>query len=793
MNIQRMSVGIIVVTWMILVPYLMAQEDNPRIYYIKGLVSSPSLDGQVYERAKQAIFNRYPEIANRVNIRIFHSDGSSTTNEGTSIFQDVASHPNAKKFVVAYSLGTPTLDALVSQNVPLEVAVIVDGVGTVVDFRGKPVKKVVVIRTQDPFLHGLSHPADPEQFTIWNWNGSEWKNEMILDIPHTKALEGFANLNGFDWLFRRAVSGASAGTFGGVGSAGGGGVESRPPWLGRSGEGGGGASMFSQHTHQISQSSSEVLEKLIPLVGPRGEIGHRVIPKDVLSLSNAINSVGMDYVDSTTGRTVAAIFGAETINAVYEHDYAVCTRVQNYKVRSLLPFKYNLSWWWTIYAENPHLEYEELVIPLTIILNGSQALVDSRYLVEYYPDDVSGTVLNYQIWAADLPDALFFLNGILSAVATEYSVEYANLSDPPTPTVFARSASYRNLNINLVLENQGEAQEVRFFGPTWTEPRREAEIFVEFTFDVPEGRSEVNLPVGPIHDAVIYIEAGDFLDKVYVASGYWFSFDDSGGGGTSQVSLRTGELQHDPFLEADSTFVSPPMAEMTGSVTNVVSWAHIGIGYAFQQAREPLDLSAYNRLLFYAKGDEKQYRMKLESEAVKDNDYHGSLFVASEEWTLISIPFSEFQQEGWGEPVAWTSTDIHTISFVTVDRPLDSVYLAIDRISFVNKVPTGITSPDLERNIPKQFALSQNHPNPFNPVTTIQYDLPQELQVTLKIFNLLGQEVRTLIKQEKQLSGRHQVVFDGRDNNSNPLPSGIYIYRIVAGEFRATRKMILLK
>lgn len=90
------------------------------------------------------------------------------------------------------------------------------------------------------------------------------------------------------------------------------------------------------------------------------------------------------------------------------------------------------------------------------------------------------------------------------------------------------------------------------------------------------------------------------------------------------------------------------------------------------------------------------------------------------------------------------------------------------------------------------FALDQNFPNPFNPVTTIRYSLKQSGSVTLKIYDLHGQEVRSLVS-EIQSIGLHSVVWDGYNNVSQPVASGIYIYRIEAGNFTNTRKMILMR
>jgi hypothetical protein len=83
--------------------------------------------------------------------------------------------------------------------------------------------------------------------------------------------------------------------------------------------------------------------------------------------------------------------------------------------------------------------------------------------------------------------------------------------------------------------------------------------------------------------------------------------------------------------------------------------------------------------------------------------------------------------------------------------------------------------------------LHQNYPNPFNPKTIIKYDLPQQTKVLLKIYDILGNEVITLVNETKP-SGQYEVEFDGTN-----LSSGVYFYRIEAGEFIETKKLILLR
>ena len=98
------------------------------------------------------------------------------------------------------------------------------------------------------------------------------------------------------------------------------------------------------------------------------------------------------------------------------------------------------------------------------------------------------------------------------------------------------------------------------------------------------------------------------------------------------------------------------------------------------------------------------------------------------------------------------------------------------------------------QSTPREFALHQNFPNPFNPDTTIKYDLAESADVTLQIYNVLGQVVRTLVVSEAQNAGRYQIRWNGMDDRGVPVSSGIYFYQISAdGKFSDVRKLMLLK
>ena len=110
-----------------------------------------------------------------------------------------------------------------------------------------------------------------------------------------------------------------------------------------------------------------------------------------------------------------------------------------------------------------------------------------------------------------------------------------------------------------------------------------------------------------------------------------------------------------------------------------------------------------------------------------------------------------------------------------------------------NWVNTGTAEIDSDESlIPKEFSLYDNYPNPFNPTTQIAVDLPEAATTEITVWNIMGQKVATLYSGDLN-AGHHTLNFDGRDSNGKQLTSGMYLYRVAAGKYNATKKMTLMK
>ncbi len=182
------------------------------------------------------------------------------------------------------------------------------------------------------------------------------------------------------------------------------------------------------------------------------------------------------------------------------------------------------------------------------------------------------------------------------------------------------------------------------------------------------------------------------------------------------------------------------------------------------------------------------------------NNYGAGTLLISEQTTSFkqfTVPITKFEDASISNhmDIEITITDTSNNSSNT---PARGSFFIIDDLQ-LNETATGINGQAFSP--PKEFKLEQNYPNPFNPSTRIRYSIPDGSNnfVTLKVYNLLGSEIATLVNEEKP-AGTFEAEFNSIDSQGRPLPSGVYFYKLTAtpvgrqgGSFSQTNKMILLK
>ena len=177
--------------------------------------------------------------------------------------------------------------------------------------------------------------------------------------------------------------------------------------------------------------------------------------------------------------------------------------------------------------------------------------------------------------------------------------------------------------------------------------------------------------------------------------------------------------------------------------------------------------------------------------------------------TITEYSWSQSQN---GDQVVFSSTDETVVTFtVPEESPNDIsdssvtciIYLIVTdndgNTDMSQVIVMGILNDDgqqLElsdiRNTPDKFKLNQNYPNPFNPITSLHYDLPENSYVSITIYDMLGNVINNLVNTN-QSSGFKSVQWNATNNQGQPVSAGVYLYSIEVGEFRQTKKMVLLK
>ena len=153
--------------------------------------------------------------------------------------------------------------------------------------------------------------------------------------------------------------------------------------------------------------------------------------------------------------------------------------------------------------------------------------------------------------------------------------------------------------------------------------------------------------------------------------------------------------------------------------------------------------------------------------------------------------FGDWQRIGFVEGTG-TTTETQSYSFVDDDVEAGKYQYRLKQIDY-NGTYEYSKIIEVEIAAPTKFSLEQNYPNPFNPTTTITFQLPLDKRISLKVYDILGKEVKTLINDQEFKKGNNKVVWDGTDNFGSKVASGNYIYTLKYGNFTKSMKMTLLK
>lgn len=254
--------------------------------------------------------------------------------------------------------------------------------------------------------------------------------------------------------------------------------------------------------------------------------------------------------------------------------------------------------------------------------------------------------------------------------------------------------------------------------------------------------------------------------------------------------MSTMLVMNSQMFAQDTYFQSGNLNQSSVNVGS--SWTKLGTGtHSFTKSQNDTEIEVYVNSRFSIgslNANGVRFQVRIDDVDTPNYDNQGSILSANTS-EFLSI-FAVFQDIPAGS---------HTVSIWAIAVPSGSAdNVIVDPGGWsgkmIVKVPNdAVTSISSENPaIPDEFIMHQNYPNPFNPETTIEYAVQQSSEIELKIYNNLGQLIKTLVDDYKT-TGEYSVVWDGKDNSGKAVASGNYFYQIKMGEFASTKKMIYIK
>lgn len=453
------------------------------------------------------------------------------------------------------------------------------------------------------------------------------------------------------------------------------------------------------------------LDELMPAAGPLNTTPKPAVPADVLAVTTAPDAKAVDFVDEA-GNVQAVALGILSVGEPYAHDYGVCNRFQGYSFEQIAPQLIdvppaNRAWFWHSTAQSMEHGYEDaLIFHIFVNETEKQFHIDSRWTQDEYDtgfDFAFDYVFNMQVWSNNPTTSEQLLQGILLRLNNfgdgDWQVTYHNEAAPTTPSVFIKQVQTTLDTVTLDLVTLGlarennESQTIQVHG-TWRSQtdRLTLQPFAQ-SITLNAGETSVPLTFPGLLDATIYVESNGFADKVYAGSGLWFV---AGPDQSNADKLTLGDCRSTEALDnaddKDSIDKTDLLLAGCADLAPVMPQGadNIGIGRTLNPNGMPVDVSPYQALRFWAKGNGTPVRILLETDGIKDADYFQTVFVPTADWQQYIIPLRHFYQRGFGQPATYTGNDAKAVLWLNAENNGQQLSLSLDQVSFTN---TGLLEP----------------------------------------------------------------------------------------------------
>lgn len=450
------------------------------------------------------------------------------------------------------------------------------------------------------------------------------------------------------------------------------------------------------HKARLLEAMSLKPEDLLPQTGPAGTTAREAIPVDVLAFTEAPDAKAVDYVDGND-EVQAVVMAINSINGPYEHDYGVCNRFKMYTFDTIMPTLVDVSsigipgayWFWhSVSTRDVTVREDTLTFHIFVDEASKTFHLDSRWIQTDYPetfDYAFDYVFNMQVWSTNQETTTALLLSILSTMQTlddgAWSLVFHNTVQPVSPEVFIAGTSYNADNVAVALENVSDAaQDLRVEGIWRSQVDRNTDNRFSYDLVLDPGETTISLPFPGLQIVTLVITNNNgFRDQIFTGGGLWFDFANNDTAETSMSFPQCRALE-----EIDTTdLMLAGCVDMAGS--NLTGGGQVGLGRTLNPNGRPVDVSPYNALRFWAKGDGVPMRIILESAGITDGDYYQAVFTPGTEWSQYIIPLDAFSQRGFGEAKAFTGTDVKAVIWSNVDGGSPNLTFSVDQLSFTNR------------------------------------------------------------------------------------------------------------
>lgn len=534
-----------------------------------------------------------------------------------------------------------------------------------------------------------------------------------------------------------------------------------------------------QTTKMLAQTNfmfapNYLLQDVIPVNGPFNSVAVETTPFDILGISNATSAFACDY--KVNSNRVGAVF-ATTTNPpdVYNHTKATCDRYSKYELIDLKGVNLNSRDFYMAKLLNPRKNVTDYSITFSVYETVTGFIVDNKWTIqEHQVPSGAVNVYNFQAWAGTEFSAKEIVTNIISKLNTLKPVSYVG-TQIINPEIYIKKASYDNDGkLRFKFANSTTVAKTLPFTVTYRPQQGMPEQTSTININIQPEVSEVVVPFGYLSGANITMNCENgFKDAVFVGGGLYAPF----AGPNSVISGFENIVNTTPQFPA-GTMAFTGGARIYGYTNDVLY-----IGRSLDATYEGISLTNFNKIRFEAKGTGI---LTVQLEAWANNQYYYPYvnINLTSDYSVHEIPLSSFMING-------APADLSAVSLVLFKQEVlhnPSMTYSDFSVKGAGIIPSTVGISGVETQV-KDYELSQNYPNPFNPVTNINVSIPKEGFVTLKVYNMLGQEVAVLLNGNMKPVSNFKVTFDG-----SKLPTGVYVYKLSSTDGTSLiKKMTLIK